>query len=262
MGIAINDRFTLMSDPVFGLPSTWARVDSETLDHGLRQARRALDPSQAVPALSAYFDEDSNYAGALFNTIEHAAADPGPDNRVTPGDLLAVATLSMDIGPLQARQLLTSGQHANRESRRLLALIPATVPLSEVGSRMNEPADPGTALLSHMSDLQDTLRETGKRRKNDDSPRNWVFASKLTARKRPILFPVRDNVVCRYLSPTGQLRARGAGNFRHDIQVFAHIAADPDVSHTIHTLRHEAKVPSAVPDLRILDAALWMASPR
>ena len=31
------------------------------------------------------------------------------------------------------------------------------------------------------------------------NPNPWVTASKLCARKRPDLFPVRDNVVCTYL---------------------------------------------------------------
>ena len=33
----------------------------------------------------------------------------------------------------------------------------------------------------------------------------WVFGSKLSARKRPLLFPVRDSLVCGYLSNWGPL---------------------------------------------------------
>lgn len=252
-----------MTEPVFGLPSTWQRVSDQDLAHGLSQARSALDPDTATDRLRDYFDEAGNYAGALFNTIEPATFDPDPDNVITPGDLLAVATLAIDIGPLQARQLLTPGMHQRGEVRRLLRLIPGKVSLREVGTRMGDIADPGLALLSHMSDLQDTLRETGPDRKGGDAARHWVFASKLSARKRPELIPIRDNVVCKHLSLNGRLSARGgAGTFRHDIQVIAHIIADPDTFETIRHLRGLAEVPVAVPDLRVLDVALWMAAVR
>lgn len=250
-----------MTALVFGLPETWNRVSEDVLAQALEKSLLALTPDRALEGLRNYFDENGNYAGALFNTIEVGTTQPEPENRITPGDLLAVATLAMDIGPLQARQLLTPGHPACMEAQRLLALIPTNVSLADAAQKLSQTVPTETALLSHMSDLQDTLRETGPLRKNHARPRNWVFAAKLNARKRPLLFPVRDNVVCKYLAPDN-LSASGPGTFRHDIQVFAHLAVHEEIAANIQTLRAEAQIPATVPDLRVLDAALWLAAPR
>ena len=49
----------------------------------------------------------------------------------------------------------------------------------------------------------------------------WVFAAKLCARKGPKLFPVRDDLVCRWLADGRRLRKGNGwpGNFSIDIQV-------------------------------------------
>ena len=50
-------------------------------------------------------------------------------------------------------------------------------------------------------------------------PNPWVTDSKLCARKRPDLFPVRDSVVCAYL---GLIDPKG--NYEVDWQVFLHVS--------------------------------------
>lgn len=247
---------------MLGLPDTWTPIDDLVRAHSIRRTRMALDPGVAIPSLRRYFDPLGDYAGELFNSLESATAEADPNNRLTPGDLLAVGLLNMRIRPQQARELLTPGHERRTEACRLLMLIPTNVSLREVGRTLEVATAAGGALLSHMSDLQDTLREAGRRRQGGRAPANWVFASKLAARKRPILFPVRDNLVSAFLSSSGarSTRGEGPGNFRHDIQVFAHLAADDGVSELIQCVREGADVPPVVPDLRILDAALWMAA--
>jgi Family of unknown function (DUF6308) len=86
----------------------------------------------------------------------------------------------------------------------------------------------------------------------------WVTASKLCARKRPDLFPVRDNVVCGYL---GILRA---GGYQVDWQVFRHLIQSREVVSRLDELVSEAQadpdvnVGSVNNRLRHLDVVLWM----
>jgi hypothetical protein len=94
-------------------------------------------------------------------------------------------------------------------------------------------------------------------------PNAWVTASKLCARKRHELFPVRDNVVCDYLGliPT----AKGeSGNYQVDYQVYRALIGDRQIIAAIDDLADQlrAGVPGrdVRPDagrLRLLDAALW-----
>lgn len=86
----------------------------------------------------------------------------------------------------------------------------------------------------------------------------WVAASKLTARKRPGLFPVRDTVVCGYLG------ILSLANRARDWYVFRHLMRNADVVRLLAELpaRIEAAKGDRVIDLdteplRLLDAALW-----
>lgn len=89
-------------------------------------------------------------------------------------------------------------------------------------------------------------------------PNVWVTASKLCARKRPGLFPVRDKKVCDYLglSPLA--------NYQVDWQVFRSLVADPDIVTTVHILADAAMAYAPKRNLRmdswplrLLDAAIW-----
>ena len=90
------------------------------------------------------------------------------------------------------------------------------------------------------------------------NPNAWVTASKLCARKRPDLFPVRDKEVCDYLGLT-QLQ-----NYQVDWQVFRYLMGDRDIVAAIDMM---GKAVTAVADgrrlqadhsrLRLLDAAIW-----
>lgn len=90
------------------------------------------------------------------------------------------------------------------------------------------------------------------------NPNAWVTASKLCARKRPDLFPVRDTEVCDYLGLT-QWR-----NYQVDWQIFRSLIGDPDVIAAIDVMS-KATVAAAAgrrlqadqSHLRLLDAAIW-----
>ena len=86
----------------------------------------------------------------------------------------------------------------------------------------------------------------------------WVTASKLCARKRPDLFPVRDNVVCALLGLLPK------GNYQVDWQVFRDLVRDQEVLDAIAAAAEAATeaaegahVAVDKEPLRILDAALW-----
>jgi len=90
------------------------------------------------------------------------------------------------------------------------------------------------------------------------NPNAWVTASKLCARKRPELFPVRDKEVCDYLGLTP------SRNYQVDWQVFQSLISDPDVIAAIDAARIATEVAAAdrrlqvdQPRLRLLDSALW-----
>ena len=95
------------------------------------------------------------------------------------------------------------------------------------------------------------------------NPNPWVTASKLCARKRPDLFPVRDNVVCKYL---GLIEPKG--NYEVDWQVFRHVIQDNAIRRRLDEIVDEAAARPGVdvghPNrrLRHLDVVLWMHARR
>lgn len=97
----------------------------------------------------------------------------------------------------------------------------------------------------------------------------WVMASKICARKRPMLFPVRDAKVCTYLADNHLMGDQPGrlGSFGRDIQVFAYLSTHPTVRGWIKDARHGVleQHPTWVvdwSDLRVLDIVLWMQAAR
>ncbi len=87
----------------------------------------------------------------------------------------------------------------------------------------------------------------------------WVTASKLCARKRPRLIPVRDPVIVTGLGLPNT-------DFRVDLQIIGAVMGDDDIR---ACLRYAADVVdradpdrttrvASIPLLRLLDTALWM----
>jgi Family of unknown function (DUF6308) len=99
-------------------------------------------------------------------------------------------------------------------------------------------ANAGTPALTAMAELYEAV----KRALSADNVRNpnaWVTASKLCARKRPELFPVRDKEVCDYLGLTP------SRNYQVDWQVFQSLISDPDVIAAIDAVRKATVVVAA-----------------
>lgn len=155
--------------------------------------------------------------------------------------------------PLTGRRLLAPGPTRTNVTRQLHGL-PPTLPITDLT----------TTVLDTMWNLHDCFRTVMS---TDDSDSNWwVFGAKLCARKRPLLFPVRDSVVCTYLSD-GIRMGSGPGKlgvFSRAIQVFAYLMTAPSVRRALTELRHllsRTEVGAEVDwsDLRLLDVSLWTA---
>lgn len=236
----------------FPLPDGWASARPEVLDTARAQTLQALDLDRCVDRLSAYYDRESAYAGTLFLDVE-----PNNPDLVEPSDLYAVTTLSMDLDPRHGRLLLDAGD-VREGVRRELRGIPANLPIEHLDA----------APLGAAETLQRTwelhLRLRGLLGENS----SWrVFAAKLSARKRPYLIPVRDNLVCEHLAGGRPLRRDSGwpGDFSIDMQVYAYLMTDSTIRRALadvgraHT---ERRVRADSIELRLLDAALWTAAGR
>lgn len=154
---------------------------------------RVLQDVRCVDLLTRYYDPDGNYAGASFDERRP------PATSVTPDDLLAVTTLSVSIGP-RAQRLLRAGERRS-EIEQVLARL-SDVPLA---SADDELIDRGVAL--HRL-IKSTL----------SAGNQWVTASKITARLRPSLAPVRDSVVVAGLGLANKDITRDWVSIRHVVQ--------------------------------------------
>jgi hypothetical protein len=239
------------------LPDDWPPVEASMLDTALTMTQRACTGDQgsvehAADRLLRYYDPNGKYAGSTFLGVPS-----GNHYAVTASDLWAVTTLEMKIPPDAGRRLLDPGPLRSIIEAELRALPPdaalsATTP----------------TLLDHMSDLYNAIRTMvpplGKRPTNQ-----WVLSAKICARKRPLLFPVRDSMVCRFLSSNRTMGSRPGqlGWFSRDIQVLAYLSTHPLVQQNLGDIRtrlREVQPTWAVDqsDLRLLDVVLWCEANR
>ena len=226
------------------VPEGWKVASEEVVTNAEGVVRASLADDSAVDDLVTYYGRDGNYAGATF-------VDLGPTSPwdVTPADLLALTLLSVQAPPYSVRKLLEPSAERNRVLRLL--------------SEERLPMDADIALadsptLLAMAELHEALKlylsPSHSKAKNP-----WVTTSKLCARKRPDLFPVRDNVVCAML---------GLGNsYEVDWQVFRRLMQAIDLRERIDEIVDLAAVRGAdtgSPNnrLRHLDAILWMKGAR
>lgn len=166
----------------FDLPSEWIPLDQALLIAALERAKEAVDSEDALDRLARFYDRGSEYAGTSFLDVK-----PNIPGSIDAADLYAVSRLSITVTNLQGRRLLDD-LDVVPTTERLLDAIDSDLTIRDLTSNA----------LSAMWDLQHHLRSLLA---SDTRQSNyWVFAAKLCARKRPKLFPVRDSVVCRYLS--------------------------------------------------------------
>ncbi|WP_053205309.1 DUF6308 family protein [Jiangella muralis] len=212
-------------------PTRARRPSSAQLDRARSAALGALEDPAAVQNLRLFYDRDSNYAGRSF-----LAVGPVEYDSITAADLYATSLLGISVGPRAGRQLLQGGPHRN-DVLKALRMVPVETDL----------ADAADAVLDAAEHLHLQL-------KNALGGNKWVAASKLCARKRPRLFPVRDSLVTRGLLGVGEDR-------RVDWLVYQHLVTDTEVRRLLEKVIAESAVRESDlldPPLRILDVVLWM----
>lgn len=222
--------------PAAGAPLT--PLPAEVVATAEERAWRCLDHPDAAQWLAAYYDVDGDHAGRTF--VEALDTPHGMlRDEFTPADLFAVSLLQVDIAPRAARVFLDPGTEHN-ELQRLLADVPHDEDLAQAGP----------AVLGAMSALYTQVKATLGR-----DP--WVTASKLCARKRPRLFPVRDKRVRMLLDLYRH------ADYTIDWQVFAHVTGQSTVIDRLAELA--AAAASTSPTVRLdpyplrhLDVLLWM----
>jgi Family of unknown function (DUF6308) len=177
-------------------------------------------------SLGKYFSGKPNtrFTGRWFETF----AAMGDANRFTPSDVLAVATLSVDVPTESAARLLITEADVHND---LLAKIPQNVDLWEVDRSTIESGSAADQLHASLDDLPKI---------------GWVTSGKLMAAKRPRLIPILDKEVKGLLKPP-------RGKFwvtMHDQ------LSDPTRRQTIADVCETA--PDGISLLRRIDVALWM----
>ncbi|MDO8122558.1 DUF6308 family protein [Isoptericola sp. b490] len=224
-------------------PVGWRDVADDVMGLARKRVLEALLPAGPRPVgerLARFYDRDGDYAGATF-----AALSPNPPNDLTAVDLHAVSMLSVSVGPRATRRLLDDGPSRNDVLEALEA-----VPVMDLHVA-------GPEVLEAMGHLYTTVKGYLSA-PTTAHPNRWVTASKICARKRPALFPVRDRVVCGYL---GLL---DLGSWQADYQVFRSLLGDPEVQQAVDAAADAADASAGdrrlridTERLRILDAALW-----
>jgi hypothetical protein len=224
-------------------PYDWPALDTSVRDRAVAQALEALSGESragAVRRLVSYYAVEGDYAGASFATLP-----PVGPTTITATDLHATSLLSVEVGPGATRRLLEPTPDRERALEVLSNL------------RENDLADAGAETLTSMDEFYRWVKGTLSSPSAKD-PNPWVTASKLCARKRPRLFPVRDRNVCAFL---GVLKLK---DFRLDWLVFRELVRSPDVARELTRLPDRVQAAAGeravVIDespLRLLDAALW-----
>jgi hypothetical protein len=222
------------------IPEGWSPVGPPVVDNALAAVETALGSSGVVDNLVAYYSREGNYAGASFLEL-----DPVSPWDLNSSDLLALTLLSVQAPPYSVRRLLEPSPERNRVLRLLSEdSLPLDADLATAGAETLE------AMSALHEAIKACLSPVHVKVKN-----SWVTASKLCARKRADLFPVRDNVVCAYL---------GLGtSYQIDWQVFRAIIQEHDIRQGIDEIVDAATDRGAAighPNrrLRHLDAILWM----
>jgi hypothetical protein len=234
----------MIEAPFSSIPQGWEVASEAVKSHALHKVQQSLEDPGAAKDLATYYDRKGNYAGATFIEL-----DPVSPWDLTPADLLALTLLSVQAPPYSVRRLLEPSADRNYVLRLLAENrlpLDADLGVADDG-RLLAMAELHEALKSLLSPSYVTVKNP------------WVTASKLCARKRPDLFPVRDSVVCTML---------GLGlNYQVDWQVFRSIIQDQDVRSALDTVIDAAterggNLGHPNRRLRHLDALLWMGASR
>jgi hypothetical protein len=235
-------RHMMTDNEDLGLPSDNWRPDLERSARAASLAQAAVADDRALNDLLRFYALQSNYAGSTFTHLQ-----PNDPYQLGAADLLAVTTLSVSIRPPAIRRLLGT-EMAGRISTHLEKL-PLDLDLVDAEAPTKAPVMAELYLL-----VKRELRRDGA-----DSSNAWVTASKICARKRPRLFPVRDSVIVAGLGLSGQ--------YPEDWPVFAAVLRDERVTAPLRSLVAQAvKEGAEFGDetllLKHLDALMWMRGQR
>ena len=198
-----------------------------------RQAALAILADPATPSkVAAFYDPARNFAGATFTSLA-----PTSGHELTPSDLVAITLMNVSVQPAAVRRLLEPGDVRSAISVAL-ANVPTDLSLQDADHAALEAA---AALYTA---IKDALRGN-----------KWVTASKIAARKRPALIPVRDRVVVTELQLANQ-------DFRSDWTILRALVRDEEIGAALRSLASTASSSAQdltrMPALRLLDTAVWM----
>lgn len=215
-------------------------VKKEVIDRARVIALEALRDPGTPQRLAEFYNPEGNYAGATFTQLE-----PREDNRITATDLLATGTLSVTTPPRAVRRFLEEPEVMS-ELSRLLEALPRV--------KLEDTTAQHFGVMCEFYDLvKESLAKAGTKFSNA-----WVTASKITARKRPELFPVRDSKVCELLG------IQKLGDREKDWYVFRDLMLDPQIREVLDELPSQVRSAAGQEPLglepaplRLLDAVLW-----
>lgn len=217
----------------------WTAPSTSELAHATAVVTEMLaDEKSAVCGLSTFYATAGPFAGLTFTDLA-----PNDPTTITTEDLLALTLMDVSATSRAVRRLLVDKELRPAVDRALVK------------------AKPGVALETAAADELAAVVDLYLLLKERLGSNPWVIASKLTARKRPALFPVRDNVVVGRLG----LINKSPGT---DLLVFRHLVTRPDIAEALQahagTASRAPGVPNLlnVPRLRLLDTVLWMRDRR
>lgn len=225
------------------VPADWPSPSPEESGEAVEVALQALYLQGGRPAhqrLAHYYDRETKNAGASFVDLY-----PNEPTDITATDLLATQLLQVTFNASDVRRLI-------EPSPDRLAVLDA---LSVLPEKDLAEADVKTLLAMERFYLavKGAVRDRWASRSN-----RWVLASKLCARKRPDLFPVRDRRVCNLLDLTRH------NDFRFDWVAFRSLIQNHAVNEAIDALVGAVPTVTDHADsrldtcrLRLLDVALW-----
>lgn len=223
--------------------SAFPEVSPMTVHFAKEQCLLVLNDGKTPDRMRQYYDVDTNYAGATF-----AGLAPNSSGAITATDLLAVTTLSVEIPVLAIRRVLEANDIQDK-LRVALESLP--------GRSLEETNEQDFPSMEKFYDLIKSLLVKADTKRSNP----WVTASKIVARKRPDLFPVRDSVVCKFLGISR------LGDRAKDWLVFRELMRDEEIRTALSaavykadTAKDERKVCFDSEPMRQLDVALWTAA--
>jgi hypothetical protein len=210
----------------------WDNPQPDQFQESRERALAILRDPEAPRNLATFYNAANNWAGAEFHELA-----PITPYEIGPSDLLAITLMDVAVQPAALRRLLLPGPDRDRITYALRRVRP-NVTLSD--------ADHDT--LDAAAELYQQVKAALRGNK-------WVTASKICARMRPALIPVRDRVVVAQLNLPNN-------DYRADWTLIRGLARDPDVQTALTDLAEEASSPASdlrrLPALRVLDTAVWM----